>query len=239
MMEKKQLSSTSAQKNETRLKPVVTAVERKKTLGEKLKGLILATDGSDITGKIKKDAESTVKNLVFDSFKTVGAGITDAIGTMVFGEDYATKKKRQQQNGFVNYGGYYYPTITSNPWSSPITTTTATGSAQSLTTQSSTNPKWQFDGYALTAETEALAKEFNLLYDPLGEIARGVPRGLIDAISAKNWALVSDFFDLINRSWDYTAQSWGWNNLTPETCFVSRERGVWVLNIPDPVPVRR
>lgn len=238
MMEKKQLSSTSAQKNETRLKPVVTAVERKRTLGEKLKGLILATDGSDITGKIKKDAESTVKNLVFDSFKTVGAGITDAIGTMVFGEDYAAKKKRQQ-NGFVNYGGYYYPSITTNPWSSPITTTTATGSAQSLTTQVPTNPKWQFDGYALSTSDKDIAKREHLVYDPLGEIARGVPRGLIDAISAKNYALVSDFFDLVNRSWDYTAQSWGWTELTPETCFVSREHGYWILNIPDPVPVRR
>lgn len=238
-MEKKQQSSTSAPKNETRLKPVVTAVERKRTLGQKLKGLILTTDGSDITGKIKKDAESTVKNLVFDSFKTVGAGITDAIGTMVFGEDYAAKKKRQQQNGFVNYGGYYYPSITTNPWSSSITTTTATGSAQSLTTQTATNPKWQFDGFALSTSNEDIAKRENLIYDPLGEIARGVPRGLIDAISAKNYALVSDFFDLINRSWDYTAQSWGWLELTPKTCFVSQEHSYWILNIPDPVPIRR
>lgn len=229
MMEKKQLSSTSAQKNETRLKPVVTAVERKRTLGEKLKGLILATDSSDITGKIKKDAESTVKNLVFDSFKTVGAGITDAIGTMVFGEDYASKKKRQQQNGFVNYGGFYYPTITSNPWSSPITTTTATGSAQSLTTQAPTNPKWQFDGFGLTSIED----------DPTGSTAQMVPDGLMDAVASKNVALVSDFFDLINRSWDYTAQSWGWTNLTPQTCYISKERGYWVLNIPDPVPIRR
>lgn len=238
-MEKKQMSSTSPQKNEQRLKPVVTAVERKRTLGQKLKSLILATDGSDITGKIKKDAESTVKNLVFDSFKTVGAGITDAIGTMVFGEDYATKKKRQQQNGFVNYGGFYYPSITTNPWSSSITTTTATGSAQSLTTQTATNPKWQFDGFALSTSDKDIAQRENLVYDPLGEIARGVPRGLIDAISAKNYALVSDFFDLINKSWDYTAQSWGWNNLTPETCFVSSEHSYWILNIPDPIPIRR
>lgn len=238
-MEKKPQSSTLPQKNEQRLKPVVTAVERKRTLGDKLKGLVLATDGSDIAGKIKKDAESTVKNLVFDSFKTVGAGITDAIGTMVFGEDYAAKKKRQQQNGFVNYGGFYYPSITTNPWSSSITTTTATGSAQAVNAQSPTNPKWKFDGFALSTSNEDIAKRENLVYDPLGEIARGVPRGLMDAISAKNWALVSDFFDLINRSWDYTAQSWGWNNLTEKTCFVSSERGYWVLNIPDPIPIRR
>lgn len=228
-MEKKPQSSTLPRKNDQRLKPVVTAVERKRTLGDKLKGLILATDGSDITGKIKKDAESTVKNLVFDSFKTVGAGITDAIGTLVFGEDYAAKKRRQQQNGFVNYGGFYYPSITTNPWSSSITTTTATGSAQSLTTQAPTNPKWQFDGFGLTSVED----------DPTGSTAQMVPDGLMDAVASKNVALVSDFFDLINRSWDYTAQSWGWTNLTPQTCYISKERGYWVLNIPDPIPIRR
>lgn len=228
-MEKKPQSSTLPRKNDQRLKPVVTAVERKRTLGDKLKGLILATDGSDITGKIKKDAESTVKNLVFDSFKTVGAGIADAVGTAIFGEDYAAKKKRQQQNGFVNYGGFYYPSITTNPWSSSITTTTATGSAQAVNTQSPTNPKWQFDGFGLTSVED----------DPTGSTAQMVPDGLMDAVASKNVALVSDFFDLINRSWDYTAQSWGWTNLTPQTCYISKERGYWVLNIPDPIPIRR
>lgn len=227
-MEKRPQSSTLPQKNEQRLKPVVTAVERKRTLGDKLKSIILSTDGSDITGKIKKDAESTAKNLVFDSFKTVGAGIIDAIGTAIFKEDYAAKKKRQQQNGFVNYGGFYYPSVTTNPWA-PSITTTATGSAQSITAQSPTNPKWQFDGFGLTSVED----------DPTGLTAQMVPDGLMDAIASKNVALVSDFFDLINKSWDYTAQSWGWTELTPATCFVSKEHGYWVLNIPDPVPIRR
>lgn len=229
MEKKQQMSSTLPQKNEQRLKPVVTAVERKRTLGDKLKSIILATDGSDIAGRIKKDAETTTKNLIFDSFKTVGAGITDAIGTAIFGEDYVAKKKRQQQNGFVNYGGFYYPSITTNPWAPSVTTTTATGAAQGISKPSPTNPKWQFDGFGLTTVED----------DPTGSMAQMVPDGLMDAVAAKNVALVSDFFDLINKSWDYTAQSWGWTELTPATCYISKEHGYWVLNIPDPVPIRR
>ena len=236
------MSSTLAKQDQNQkhnLKPVLTAVERKRSIGERLKAVILSNDGSDIRSKIKKDAETTTKNLIFDSFRTIGEGLKDAVGTAIFGEDYAAKKRRaiNQQSGFINYGGFYYPSITSQTYTSPIT---ATAAAQGgVSRQATTNPKWQFDGYALTADTEVLAKELNLLYDPSGVIAQRVPDGLRECIDSKNVALVSDFFDLVNKSWDYTAQSWGWNDLNPDTCRVTREHGVWVLNIPDPVPIRR
>lgn len=239
-MTKQTTSSTSPTPEQKRnLKPVLTAVERKRSLGERLKAVILSNDGSDIRSKIKKDAETTTKNLIFDSFRTIGEGLKDAVGTAIFGEDYAAKKRRaiNQQSGFINYGGFYYPSITSSSYTSPVTATGATQGG--VNKPSVTNPRWQFDGYALTAETEVLAKELNLLYDPSGVIAQRVPDGLMECIASKNVALVSDFFDLVNKSWDYTAQSWGWNNLNPDTCRVTREHGVWVLNIPDPVPVRR
>lgn len=223
------MSSTSQNQEPKRnLKPVLTAVERKRSLGERLKAVILSNDGTDIGSKIKKDAETTTKNLIFDSFKTIGGGVIDAIGTAIFGDDYAAKKRRtqNQQSGFVNYGGFYYPSITSQSYTNPIT---ATGAAQGGTKPVGTNPKWQFDGFGLTTVED----------DPSGTIAQQVPDGLMDCIAAKNVALVSDFFDLVNRSWDYTAQSWGWTDLTPATCKITKEHGYWVLNIPDPVPIRR
>ena len=229
-MADQKMSSTSQKPEQKRnLEPVLTAVERKRSLGERLKAIILSNDGSDIRSKIKKDAESTTKNLIFDSFKTIGGGITDAIGTAIFGEDYAAKKRRvqNQQSGFVNYGGFYYPSITSQTYTSPIT---ATAAAQGTVNKpSATNPRWQFDGFGLTTVTD----------DPSGVIAQQVPDGLMECIAAKNVALVSDFFDLVNKSWDYTAQSWGWTDLTPATCKITKEHGYWVLNIPDPVPIRR
>lgn len=224
------MSSTSQKPEQKRnLKPVLTAVERKRSLGERLKAVILSNDGSDIRSKIKKDAETTTKNLIFDSFKTIGDGLKDAVGTAIFGDDYAAKKRRaiNQQSGFINYGGFYYPSITSQSYTSSVTATGATQGGVSR--PSTTNPKWQFDGFGLTTVED----------DPSGTIAQQVPDGLMDCIASKNVALVSDFFDLVNRSWDYTAQSWGWTDLNPATCKITKEHGYWVLNIPDPIPVRR
>jgi hypothetical protein len=227
------------QEPENRLAPVLDAGiarKRKRTFLQWLTSFIVSDDGTSIIEQIKKDAKDTAKDLAFSSIKTIGGGFEDMAGRAIFKDEYSKKKNHgmNQTSGYFNYGGLYYPTVTSMLSSSTINTTQPSPAQ-------ATNPKWIIDGYALTPLHDFKDPKTGQIIpgDPTGIEAGKVSAGLVQACRDKNFATVQDFFDLINKSWDYTAIGWGWEELTPNICYISRENGWWVLNVPDPKPLNR
>lgn len=69
------------------------------------------------------------------------------------------------------------------------------------------------------------------------EDAETVLTRLDEMIEAYGQARVSDLYDLIGETCDYTYNSYGWTNLS--TAKVVRYRDVYMLDMPRPLPLRR
>jgi hypothetical protein len=137
---------------------------------------------------------------------------------VIYGEDYKKKKKRKQGNGILTYwSGYNYPSVSQTGYIS------ATGQAQSISkTQPSPKASWAFDEYGFATEMDA----------------RMVLDALEERIDTYGKARACDFFDAVDVSWDYTAQSWGWTDLaTAKVSYVGGECP-WVIELPPVVPMR-
>ena len=73
-----------------------------------------------------------------------------------------------------------------------------------------------------------------IVIDNRGE-AEGVIDGLEDLIGKYGSASVSDLYDLIGTTGNFTDEKWGWTNL--EAAGVSRVRSGYLLNLPRPEPL--
>lgn len=198
------------------------ATKRKIGFGEKAKKVLLSVDTPDLkTSIVEGVIKPGLKNLVFDAFKNVGTAVTDTVGTLIFGDDYR-KKKKKSSSGLMSYwGGYNYPTAQSG------TTVISSGSASKITKYNAPTPKtsWEFDSYGFA--TQVAAQSF--LDD------------LRDIIETRGKVTAKDFFndERIDVSWDYTAQYWGWTDLSnAKTHYVGGDNP-WVIDFPPITPVNK
>lgn len=48
---------------------------------------------------------------------------------------------------------------------------------------------------------------------------------------------VNQYFEMVGKSSDYTAQKWGWNDLS-DACVINSTHGTFLLRLPDPVVIK-
>lgn len=67
------------------------------------------------------------------------------------------------------------------------------------------------------------------------EDAEEILTSLVDYIEDYGQATVSDLYDFLGKTGDFTDNKWGWDNL--RTASVSRVREGYLLNLPKPIPL--
>lgn len=180
-------------------------VRRKKTLGRKFKETFMGGDTKGVWEYIMLDVlVPAAKDMIADA-------ASQGVERMVFGEARSTSRRTGQRpssgvNGYVSY----------NRYSSPVGRSSASGRDERPTMSRRGRASHDFDEIILATRVEA----------------EEVIDRLFDLVSRYETATVSDLYELVGVSGNYTDDKWGWSDI--RGAGVTRVRNGYLLDLPRP-----
>jgi hypothetical protein len=204
-------------KEETKkIEKVVTGsvIQKKKSLGKKFMETFIGEDIKNVKSYVIFDV---VIPAAKDTISDIVQGITDtiqgSIEVSLFGETRrrSSRSSRDRGGSYVSYNSYSSRDRDRDR--------DRRDDRRDRDVSSRNRARHNFDDIIL--ETRGDAEE--------------VRSNLVDLIEDYGQASVSDLYDLVGVTGNFTDDKWGWDNLASSS--VSRVRDGYVLNLPKPIPL--
>lgn len=199
-----------AGKPESRLSPVVTGQvsRQKKSLGRRFRETFIGgTDAQTVWSYVAFNVlVPAAKDMLADA-------ASQGVERMLFGDSYSPRRRGGGFQGPTNNTVVNYSGMSSRSRLVPQNNDPRTPLSRPVRRQH------DFDDFLLPTRVEADA----------------VIEGLSHVLERYGQASVSDLYDLLNITGDYTDEKWGWSDL--RTARVTRVHNGYLLTLPQPEPL--
>lgn len=197
-----------------KIEPVVTgAVRRKKSLGKRFGETFF---GGDVRSAMAFVLQDVLVPAVKD---TLSDALTKGFEQMIFGESRAPRRRSGYSyggsNGYVSYDRY--------------------GSSRSSYQRGSVTPRDRDDNYRSMSRRGKANHNFDEILMATRHEAETVLSRMYDLLEKYEVVSVSDLYELVGESSDYTDAKWGWTDLRGSG--VTRVREGFLLDLPKPIPI--
>lgn len=181
-------------------------VRRKQSLGKRFGSLFIAGDSRTVSQYVFLDVLlPAAKDMIADAF-------SQGVERMIFGESRPTSRRAGTSagSGYVSYNRYATAARTPGP-------------------PRDTNPAGRMSRQARAAHN------FDEIILPTRREAEEVLDFLHDLLTRYETVSVSDLYELVGETGNFTDEKWGWTDLSGSS--VTRVHDGYLLNLPRPVPI--
>lgn len=182
-------------------------VRRKKPLGKRFAETFIGGDAKSVMGYVMMDV------LLPAAKDTIADAVSQGIERMLFGEVRSTSRRTgvrpSGSNGYVSYNRY--------------------------TPNSSRIPDHRREDPRNASRRARNSHNFDEIILPTRVEAEEVIDNLFQLLSKYDQATVSDLYDLVGVTGDYTDEKWGWTDI--RGAGVTRIRNGYLLDLPKPEPL--